>query len=163
MYLLGLELGEDWKVCVDGWAIVEGARRGLKGSFPTTNRLHEWKDWTAKGRKGEQPYHLTPTKNDTKEFGLAWINWWHKLQPSFQHNETDHMPLPLFTHPHPEPEVMDIWEPLRKGGPNGLVVVLILLSWWGQKASAGMETAKQWHDACIDLRRTLEVMQMMAQ
>ena len=133
----------------------------LQGSFPTANRPHEWKDWTAKGRKGARPYHLTPTIRDTEEFGLTWINWWHKLQPSFRHNETHCMPLPLFAHPHSE--LMDVWESLRKGGPNGLVAVLLLLSWWGQKASAGTETAKQWHDACIDLRRTLEVMQTTAQ
>lgn len=29
-YLLGLEMGEDWKACVDGWAMVEGTGRSSK-------------------------------------------------------------------------------------------------------------------------------------
>jgi hypothetical protein len=70
------------------------------------------------------------------------------------------MPLPLFVQPDLE-TLNDMWEPLRKGGQNGLVVVLLLFSWWGQQANKVTEALvhpSQWHGAITDLRRTLEVM-----
>ena len=129
----------------------------LQGSLSPADRPQEWKNWTAKGRNGAQPYHITPTINDAEEFGLACINWWHKLQPSFRHNENGPMPLPLFV--QPGLEVNDVWEPLRKGGKNGLVTVLLLFSWWGQQANTvtDSETVQRWHDAIVDLRRALDV------
>ena len=127
----------------------------LQGSLSLADRPQEWKNWTAKGRNGARPYHITPTINDAEEFGLACINWWHKLQPSFRHNENGPMPLPLFV--QPDLEAPNVWEPLRKGGQNGLVTVLLLFSWWGQQANNVTEVVQQWHDVIVDLRRTLEV------
>ena len=58
-------------------------------------------------------------------------------------------------------------EPLRKGGQNGLVIVLTLFSWWGQKIQltvhCNAEIVVQWSVAITDLRHTLEAMGVTAQ
>ena len=41
-------------------------------------------------------------------------------------------------------------------------MVLLLFTWWGQKADNVPEVMHQWREAIIDLRRTLEVMGTMA-
>ena len=51
--------------------------------LPPADRPQEWKTWTAKGRNGARPYHIAPAISDAEEFGLACIDWWHTLQPSF--------------------------------------------------------------------------------
>ena len=130
--------------------------------LPPAHRPQEWKSWTVRGRKGAQPYHIMPAISNVKEFGLACINWWHMLQPSFQHNEHGSMPLPNLIRPDLE-GLDDEWELLRKGGPNGLVMVLLLFTWWGQKAQNAPEVIHQWHTAMVDLRHVLEAMGTTAQ
>ena len=54
----------------------------------------------------------------------------------------------------------DPWANLRKGGPNGFIVVILLLSWWGQHAVPSSDTAtlKLWHDTLADVQRVIETM-----
>ena len=180
-YMLGLKLGEDWKECIDTWLRVEeslGSKVSylqthlllflhfMKGTLPTGDRPQEWKAWTSKGRSGLRPYNVMPIIKDVEEFGLACINWWNKLQPSFRYNEQGLMPLSNFIPPDAE-ALEDVWEPLRKGGQNGLIIVLLLFSWWGQKlqqtVGCSTEMMAQWCAAITDLRHTLEAMGATAQ
>ena len=138
----------------------------MKGTLPSSDRPQEWKAWTSKGRNGSRPYHLAPNIKDVKEFGCACVDWWNKLQPPFRRNEQYPMPLSNFIPPNPD-ALEDIWEPLRKGGQNGLVIVLMLFSWWGQKiqltVGCDAEIVVQWSVAITDLQRTLEAMGATAQ
>ena len=180
-YMSGLTLGEDWKGCIDAWLRVEEPLGStvsylqahsllflhfMKGTLPTGDRPQEWKAWTSKGRNGSRPYNLMPFIKDPEEFGLACINWWNKIQPSFRYNEQGSMPISNFIPPDAE-ALEDVWEPLRKGGPNGLVIVLLLFSWWGLKLQQtigyNMEITAQWRTAITDLRHTLEAMGATAQ
>ena len=83
------------------------------------------------------------------------MKWWHKLQPHFRQNGGELLPLPNLAQTEADG---DPWANIRKGGPNGLVVVILLLSWWGQRAISGTETEKQWRDTTADVQRVLQAM-----
>jgi hypothetical protein len=55
----------------------------------------------------------------------------------------------------------DVWAPLRKGGPNGLVSVLTLLAWWGQCCVAlsrwEESTESLWKSVTLDVTKSLEM------
>ncbi|KAF8879746.1 hypothetical protein BD779DRAFT_1676284 [Infundibulicybe gibba] len=157
-YLVGLGLGNEWNLCVDMWERLElvmeyGAK--TKGGLPEVKmRPAEWSKWTSKGRNGVRAYNLSPElvqQLDVDDFGVAFTKWWHRMQPPFRHGN-DFLPVAAYI---PVEDVgRDVWEGLRKGGPNGLVTVITMLGWWGRKGS----TDPNWQAAVIDIRRTLERM-----
>ena len=65
---------------------------------------------------------LHPTIERISEFAAAWKQWWVKIQPSWHGGESLTRILPA---------VAD-WEPILRGGPNGLALVILALSWWIQ-------------------------------
>lgn len=84
------------------------------------------------------------------------MKWWHRIQPYFRQNGSELLPLANLV--QTEAGDRDPWANLRKGGPNGLVVVILLLSWWGQHVIPGTDTAKQWYDTTSDVQRVLQTM-----
>ncbi|KAF8875709.1 hypothetical protein BD779DRAFT_1678122 [Infundibulicybe gibba] len=94
--------------------------------------------------------HLTQPL-DIEDFGIAFVKWWHRMQPSFRHSD-DLLPAEVYTPADGNND--DVWARLRKGGPNGLVCILTMLGWWGRGGSAD----PNWKAAAIDIRRTLEHM-----
>lgn len=62
------------------------------------------------------------------------------MQPSYR-KSTSGVPAAIFANPTPLADGDD-WKDLRKGGPNGLVSVLTMLSWWGK----GLSRQTQWQD-----------------
>ena len=119
-------------------------------------RPEEWTKWVHKSRNGLRKYEATPTISDPAEFGIAVTKWWHGMQPDFCKSEQD-QPLCTYTAP-----TAVAWDPLRKGGPNGLVSVLMMAVWWGQSLAARTrwqdDSSGQWKSFIIDLRRTLSAM-----
>ena len=91
-----------------------------------------------------------PVIKDVELFGIVCMKWWHKIQPHFRQNGSELLPLPNLVQIEADG---DPWANLRKGGPNGLIVVILLLSWWGQHAvpSADAAKLKQWHDTLADV------------
>jgi hypothetical protein len=54
------------------------------------------------------------------EFGAVWMQWWVNMQPLWCKGGSLIRILP---------EDAD-WEPILCGGPNGLSLVVMALSWW---------------------------------
>ncbi|KAF9467068.1 hypothetical protein BDZ94DRAFT_1156832 [Collybia nuda] len=98
----------------------------------------EWTSWIAKGRNGLRAYDQTPTITSPLEFRLSVMKWWSAIQPSFCQSTDSPMPLQIYN----GPDDSNGWEELQRGGPNGMISVLTLLSWWGQSR----KTASQWEE-----------------
>ncbi|KAM6491380.1 hypothetical protein JOM56_013154, partial [Amanita muscaria] len=130
-HLLKLDLGEEWRSCVDAWLALEASldyRAKTKGTLPLTKqRPEEWTKWVSKARHGVRQYQLIPPIKDVELFGITCMKWWHKIQPHFRQNGGELLPLSNVTQTEADD---DPWATLRKGGPNGLIVVILLLSWW---------------------------------
>ncbi|KAF8873306.1 hypothetical protein BD779DRAFT_1451980 [Infundibulicybe gibba] len=157
-YLSGLPLGEDWVSCIEAWVKLETALEygaKTKGVLPEAKmRPEEWSKWVAKKRGGSRAYHLVPDlvrALDIEDFGVAFVKWWHRMQPSFRHRDNI---LPAEVYTLADGNNDDIWARLHKGGPSGLVSVLTMLGWWGRGGSAD----PNWKAATIDIRRVLECM-----
>lgn len=124
------------------------------------NRPEEWTKWTAKSRNGCRAYHHTPVIANAVEFGTAVSRWWHELQPAFR-KTNGVRPADTFT-PSDKCSTSDVWAPLRKGGPNGLVSLMTMLVWWGQAALKpdrwDGDSREDWKATVVDVRRALERM-----
>jgi hypothetical protein len=153
-YLLGIDLGAEWRVCVQRWSDLEkvlgyGALAGTKvctclldlsdvlmnasqAALPAIALCpEEWSKWVVKARGPgrERSYQDSPNISDPAEFGTAVVKWWNAMQPPFWQTAQG-MPQPLYT--PPAADVEDAWAPLQRAGQNGLVTVILLLCWWGQ-------------------------------
>lgn len=107
----------------------------------------------SKAQRGVRQYQLIPPIKDVELFGLTCMKWWHKIQPHFRQNGGELLPLPNVTQSESDG---DPWVTLRKSGPNGLVIIILLLSWWGNHAISGTETEQQWRDTITDVQRVLQ-------
>ena len=87
----------------------------------------EWAKWTAKARNGQRCYSSTPVIKEPAEFGHAVAKWWNDMQPAFCKG-VGVLPKNMYD----DGGDGEVWLPLQKGGPNGLLSVLTLLTWWGQ-------------------------------
>ncbi|KAK0492637.1 hypothetical protein EDD18DRAFT_1257624 [Armillaria luteobubalina] len=68
---------------------------------------------------------------------------WNALQPGWRRSDTGPLPSKDYS------GVLD--KALRKGGPNGIVTVLIGLMWWGQ-GTLSTEEAALWKAMVADVR-----------
>jgi hypothetical protein len=129
----------------------------MKGSLSPKQRPVEWGKWIAKTSKGVRPYSSTPVIEDPLEFGMAIVKWWHSIQPAFRHGDAL-SPIAIYD----VDEVGDVWAGLRKGGPNGLVSLLTLLVWWGQRADMHTQwqesSSPLWKSTVLDVTRCMEKM-----
>jgi hypothetical protein len=74
---------------------------------------------------------------DVSEFRAKWVQWWSCLQPSSQLAGVN-------------------WEPLRKPGKNGFLLVMMSLVWWGKATHADEE----WKKSVADVTRVLRCMRL---
>ncbi|TDL14510.1 hypothetical protein BD410DRAFT_695413, partial [Rickenella mellea] len=87
----------------------------------TTERPEEVSAWLKRGRK----LSSIPEFNDITEFAAQWRKWWTRLQPAVRVSSTS-AGWPLL-----RPTIADIdWSRTRRGGRNGLFVVVLTLVWW---------------------------------
>jgi hypothetical protein len=63
---------------------------------------------------------LLPSIEKPSEFGAMWMLWWVKMQPTWRGGESLVKTLPTEAN----------WEPILRGGSNGLSMVVMALSWW---------------------------------
>ncbi|RXW15578.1 hypothetical protein EST38_g10271 [Candolleomyces aberdarensis] len=164
-WLKGRGLGSLFDEVVESWEKLEETMAyGLvaKGSIPMANlRPAEWRNWTSKGRMGRRLYEQVPiiAPAGAAEFGLTVLKWWCAIQPAFRQNAQGPIPLPTYATPGSSD---DVWAPLRKGGPNGLVSVVTLLSWWGLAAQTVPEFEKdsrsEWKAMVVDVTRAFKEM-----
>ncbi|KAJ3505518.1 hypothetical protein NMY22_g17558 [Coprinellus aureogranulatus] len=129
------DLGEMWKDAVGKWATLEallGYGRVAKTPLPVASRPDEWSKWAAKSKNGVRPYDISPKIENPAEFGLTILKWWYNIQPPFRASDNG-FPSATFTDPT---YVGDPWSAIRKSGPNGFVVVMMLMLWWGRSLSS---------------------------
>ncbi|KAI9064963.1 hypothetical protein FKP32DRAFT_1568831, partial [Trametes sanguinea] len=89
--------------------------------LPTQDRPLQLRQWIQAKRK----YSATPSISKVAEFGASCQLWWSTLQPQARGVTSDGH------HKRPAPPLpVEEWEGLRKGGPNGLFLVLLALGWW---------------------------------
>ncbi|TFK79958.1 hypothetical protein K466DRAFT_442385, partial [Polyporus arcularius HHB13444] len=84
-------------------------------------RPEEVKYWIGRGRKYDKP----PRIKSFPAFVGQFQKWWARLQPSERRDPGNPWPL-LKT----APEDPASWSDVRRGGCNGLFMVLMCLSWW---------------------------------
>ena len=84
--------------------------------LPTTSRPEEVQWWIKRKKiPGSLPHIKKPS-----EFGAVWTSWWVKMQPAWCGGEFLVRTLPTDAD----------WEPILRGGSNGLSMVVMALSWW---------------------------------
>jgi len=74
---------------------------------------------------GNRNYNAIPEIKDYPEFANDWITWWNSVQPKWRQNPALGLPLAISTG-----KAKDNLVALRKGGPSGLVTLLVGLKWW---------------------------------
>ncbi len=84
-------------------------------------RPEEVKYWIGRGRKYDKP----PRVKSLPVFIGQFQKWWARLQPSERRDPVNPWPL-LKT----APEDSASWSDVKRGGCNGLFMVLMCLSWW---------------------------------
>jgi hypothetical protein len=93
-------------------------------------------------------FHTLPNVDDAGEYAEEWLAWWNSVQPKWrQSSVTGSLPLPLSIASDKEDLVC-----LKKGGPSGLVTVMIGLKWW---VSIGNKDTK-WFAAVKDVRSCMD-------
>ena len=93
-------------------------------------------------------FQTLPNIDDIAGYAKEWQVWWHSIQPKWRQSSGDGLvPLPLLTAGKKDDIVC-----LRKGGPSGLVTVLIGLKWW---ASIRSQDAR-WLASVEDIRGCME-------
>jgi hypothetical protein len=78
----------------------------------------EVKWWNGRGKK----LSVVPIIKVT-EFAVEWKQWWDVLQPSWRVGRS-------------EPPANADWKVLQRGGSNGIFIVLMCLSWWGNAVTS---------------------------
>jgi hypothetical protein len=63
-----------------------------------------------------------PKIKNPSEFGVTWMAWWVTMQPPWRKGESLVKTLPA--------DGDWDWEPILRGGSNGLSMVVAALSWW---------------------------------
>ncbi|CAA7270808.1 unnamed protein product [Cyclocybe aegerita] len=140
MYLKEGADNAGWLKCVAAWFRFE--EQVLLES--TSHRLAAKHRPDALSRWLSSRKYPPPAVEDQAAFGGQWIGWWNSLQPEWHQVEAqDHFPLPLS-----KAEDGDDVMLLRKGGPSGLVTVMISLKWW--------TTDARWKEAITDVKDCLK-------
>ncbi len=91
------------------------------------------KFWTSRGRNYEKP----PKIKSLPAFVSAFRQWWARLQPPTRREEGAVWPLLRNA-----PADAAAWSALRRGGCNGIFMVLMCLSWWFASLSEGDDTSE---------------------
>lgn len=115
-----------------------------------SNRPEKLNAWV----KASRPYAKAPDVTDcVEEFGSEWLIWWRCLQPDWRVEDNDPPNIIGLTDDMPAKYEGRDWTTLSKPGPNGIFLVLLGLSWWGQ----GLQTCEdahqigRWHAGVSDM------------
>ncbi|KAI9069576.1 hypothetical protein FKP32DRAFT_1550865, partial [Trametes sanguinea] len=123
-YFASISTDARWVHAVEGWLKLErelGFPESSQQRLSPQGRPLQIHQWIQTKRK----YSASPPIRQVAQFGASCQLWWSNLQPE-QRGITGHDKLNRPSSPLP----LDAWEDLRRGGPNGLFLVLLALGWW---------------------------------
>jgi hypothetical protein len=154
-----LKFGSDWSLCVALWMEIECHMEfdcsfvSLPTSIPMLANIPSQRGFTTKDRPSQvawwigraHVYTKIPPITSHKNYRIQCMKWWNHIQPSWRKttNLGDIMPLSVYD---------GQWEPLRRSGKNGILLVLMVFSWWGHEDSV----SEDWIALMADLRVSLE-------
>lgn len=101
-----------------------------KGRLTSKGRPQQIPDWTQRRRQ----YDKSPPIESPSSFAALWRVWWTSMQPKSRIVEENTWPMKRTV------DANEKWEKLLKGGENGLVLVLLSLSWWLKSTKKRDET-----------------------
>lgn len=139
-YLKRHEWGVVWDHCIATWVEIERyAQFKTRGTLqnPTDSRPPEVAAWMKRARKLVD-YPI----NDVDKFADAWLSWWKSNKPVS--GDVDDLPAN-----------MD-WAVLNVSGPNGLLLFMLTLAWWGAVVEDGQSHRGKWLLAITDVRLVLD-------
>ncbi|TFK80100.1 hypothetical protein K466DRAFT_504480, partial [Polyporus arcularius HHB13444] len=136
-YLYSVSEEEWWRELVSVWLQFEEALGYADGQnqanwLAPKGRPEEVAYWIRRGRKYEKP----PKVNSIPTFVNAFRKWWMRLQPSTRRAPESAWPMPRVA-----PPSLDAWSDVRRGGSNGLFMVVMCLAWWTTALGGDADTA----------------------
>jgi hypothetical protein len=84
-----------------------------------------------------------PKIKNIMKYKVSWQKWWQGLQPKWRRLDDGTLSQEV-------PDINETWICLRRGGPNGIFVIVLAFSWW-VKATDGIDDDKELHDALEDI------------
>ncbi len=134
-YLRGHDWGPVWDHCIATFIEVERfAQFKTRGTLlhPTEGRPREVAAWMKRARKlVDYPIE------DVDVFAAAWFRWWNSNKPPSISGDV--------------PANYD-WAVLNVTGPNGLLLFMLTLAWWGSLAGDNQGYQGKWLLAVGDVR-----------
>ncbi|KAK7017888.1 SERTA domain-containing protein 3 [Paramarasmius palmivorus] len=131
-YLNVAELGSPYLQFVQQWIGAEAATgwRSTQRGMPGDQRPVELTRWRG-GNNAVDRYKAsnekTPTLDGTFaiEFSASVWAWWGSIQPTWRGVDLDSL------RPRPFQHFGSEWKSLNRWGPNGWVLLLVCIKWWG--------------------------------
>ncbi|KAF9553597.1 hypothetical protein CPC08DRAFT_786976 [Agrocybe pediades] len=136
-----------WLECVRVWYEFEKKEASEQDTTSVRLAVKDRPDVLKKWMSSRK-YNSTPAIPNLKDFAVQWLAWWNNLQPKWRRADVDNA-LPL-SHDCAEPN--DNLQILRKGGPSGIMSVLVGLKWWAELGSSG--GAVSWEAAVEDVLKS---------
>ncbi|KAF4587975.1 hypothetical protein EYR38_009936 [Pleurotus pulmonarius] len=145
-YMLSLGLGDEWSMLVNMWLSLEkklefGTVTGMVKN-EVTNAVPPPKvaDWMQRNRL----YTKTAGDiDDIDEFSNSAMEWWRQMQPLWRQGDGV-LPLPIY-----DPPDNQTWDVLAQGGPTGLLLLVLVLGWWGAN-----QRSQEWHSVVADANKS---------
>ncbi|RDX39964.1 hypothetical protein OH76DRAFT_1423985 [Lentinus brumalis] len=139
-YLKAHQWGPIWDHCIATWVEIERfAQFKTRGALqnPTEGRPLEVAAWMKRARKLVD----FPIK-DVDKFAAAWLTWWKSNKPVAQ--DTDNV------------RANWDWGVLNVSGPNGILLFMLSLAWWGAVVEHTQGYQGKWLLAVSDVRLVLD-------
>ncbi|KAK0470906.1 hypothetical protein IW261DRAFT_1572596 [Armillaria novae-zelandiae] len=127
---------------LEGLLQVQGCSPGKGRMGALSSRPSALSHWLLNRRYNIYP-HLPAN------FSNELCKWWNVMQPGWRQNKTGTLPLPVYDR--------SLDSMLWKGGPNGIVTVLVGLMWWGQ-GTLEADDRVLWTAMVMDIRMCIQAM-----
>ncbi|KAH6897790.1 hypothetical protein BKA70DRAFT_1438046 [Coprinopsis sp. MPI-PUGE-AT-0042] len=118
-YLAGISTLTLWKDALQRYLKFESTKPP-SGSMSTTLRPCEIALWMKRHRKATMPKEVA----EASDFGPRVLAWWHSLQPAWR------VPSSVSTPGVYKRDDGGSLDCLKKGGPNGIFLIVIAIGWW---------------------------------
>lgn len=130
---LGQEMLDDWV----SFEAIKGPQDPKKVKLTKKSRPQPLEDWLGRQRR----HDVVPPIGTPLEYGTSWCAWWRSIQPRWRREGPTGSGMALVRR-----DVEDeAWLNVAKAGANGIVMVLVSLSWWF--VAAKEDSDRQW---CMD-------------